>query len=271
MSELNRRKFIAGLAVAIVSGVGMARCEVGAVPRVLAAAREPGPAAAPPGLRLPGLVPPPDPELRIKLPGRGTLWSLPGNSDSLALTLDDGVDSDVLRMYTQFAKDTGLRFTYFVNGRYNSWTDNKDLLRPLVDSGQIQLGNHTWSHPDLTTLPIKQVMDQIGRNDDFLKKTFDADARPYLRPPYGAHNATVDAVAAGLGYTVMTLWSGDLGDSNLVSEQSIVGAADKFFTPQTVVIGHLNHPPVTHVYGHFVDLIRDRKLRSVTLNDIFEK
>jgi len=38
-----------------------------------------------------------------------------------------------------------------------------------------------------------------------------------------------------------------------------------------VVIGHLNHPPVTHVYDHFVDLIRDRKLRSVNLNDIFEK
>jgi hypothetical protein len=63
----------------------------------------------------------------------------------------------------------------------------------------------------------------------------------------------------------MTLWSGDLCDSNLISEDSIVKAADKFLTPQTVVIGHLNHPPVTHVYGHFVDLIRDRKLRSVTL------
>lgn len=63
----------------------------------------------------------------------------------------------------------------------------------------------------------------------------------------------------------MTLWSGDLGDSNPISEDSIVKAADKFFTPQTVVIGHLNHPPVTHVYGHVVDLIRDRKLQSVTL------
>lgn len=98
----------------------------------------------------PGLLPPPAPEARISLPGRGTLWSLPGNGDALALTLDDGVDSDVVRMYTQFAKDTGLRFTYFVNGRYHSWTDHKDLIRPLVDSGQIQLGNHTFNHPDLT-------------------------------------------------------------------------------------------------------------------------
>src|SRR6185312_13313365 len=247
----------------------MARCGVGSTPHVLAAAEQP--ALQPQPFRLPGLLPPPAPEARIALPGRGTLWSLPGNGDCLALTLDDGVDSDVVRMYTQFAKDTGLRFTYFVNGRYHSWTDNKDLLRPLVDSGQIQLGNHTFSHPDLTTLTVKQAMDEISRNDNFLKQTFDADARPYLRPPYGAHNSTVDAIAAGLGYTVTALWSGDLGDSNLVSQDSIVKAADRFFTPQTVLIGHLNHPPVTHVYGHFVDLIRDRKLRSVTLNDIFAK
>jgi peptidoglycan/xylan/chitin deacetylase (PgdA/CDA1 family) len=260
---------MAGLAVAIVSGVGMARWQVGAPPPVLAAASDG--VAPPPGLRLSGLLPPPDAESRIMLPGRGTLWSLPGKGDCLALTLDDGVDSDVVRMYTQFAKDTGLRFTYFVNGRYSSWQDNKDLLTPLVDSGQIQLGNHTFSHPDLTTLTVQRAMDEINRNDDFLKKAYGVDARPYLRPPYGAHNPTVDAIAAGLGYTVMALWSGDLGDSNLISEDAIVKAADRFFTPQTVVIGHMNHPPVTHVYGHFVDLIRDRKLRSVTLNDIFAK
>jgi peptidoglycan/xylan/chitin deacetylase (PgdA/CDA1 family) len=266
---VDRRKFMAGLAVAIVSGVGVARWQVDATPRVLAAASD---GASPlPASRLPGLLPPPGPESRIALPGRGTMWSLPGDGDCLALTLDDGVDSEVVRMYTQFAKDTGLRFTYFVNGRYNSWQDNKDLLAPLVESGQIQLGNHTFSHPDLTTLPVKAAMDEISRNDDFLRNTYGVDARPYLRPPYGAHNATVDAIAAGLGYTIMALWSGDLGDSNLISEDAIVKAADRFFTPQTVIIGHLNHPPVTHVYGHFVDLIRDRKLRSVNLNDIFAK
>jgi peptidoglycan/xylan/chitin deacetylase (PgdA/CDA1 family) len=267
VSDLNRRKFMAGLAVAIVSGVGLARWQVDTAPPVLAAAKAP----PPPAFRLPGLLPPPAPEARIALPGRGTLWSLPGDGDSLALTLDDGVDTDVVRMYTQFAEDTGLRFTYFVNGRNHSWMDNKDLLRPLVESGQIQLGNHTFSHPDLTTLSVKQAMDEISHNDDFLKQTYGTDARPYLRPPYGAHNSTVDAIAAGLGYPVITLWSGDLGDFNRVSEDSIVKAADRFFTPQTVVIGHLNHSPVTHVYGHFVDLIRDRKLRSVTLNDIFVK
>ncbi len=35
------------------------------------------------------------------------------------------------------------------------------------------------------------------------------------------------------------------------------------------MIGHLNHPPVTHVYAQLVDIIRARQLRTVTLNDVF--
>ena len=38
---------------------------------------------------------------------------------------------------------------------------------------------------------------------------------------------------------------------------------------QNIVIGHLNHLPVTHVYPALVDIIRSRNLRTVTLNDVF--
>ena len=94
------------------------------------------------------LLPPPAPSVRVALPGGGVLNKLPGNGNLLALTVDDGVSTDVVRLYTEFAKDTGIRLTYFVNGTYRSWTDNLTLLRPLVECGQIQLGNHTWSHPN---------------------------------------------------------------------------------------------------------------------------
>jgi hypothetical protein len=45
--------------------------------------------------------------------------------------------------------------------------------------------------------------------------------------------------------------------------------ANKYFNPQAIVIGHLNHLPVTHVYGQLVDVIRSRQLRTVTLDDVF--
>jgi len=40
----------------------------------------------------------------------------PRRRDLLALTLNDGVNTDLVRRYTQFAKDTGVRLTYLVNG-----------------------------------------------------------------------------------------------------------------------------------------------------------
>ena len=105
--------------------------------------------------------------------------------------------------------------------------------------------------------------------DVFLRNTYGVDAAPYFRPPYGHHNAVVSAVAADLGYQVPTLWTGDLRDSALVSENQIVKMAYQSFTPQNIVIGHLNHPPITRVYGQLVDIIRARRLRTVTLNDVF--
>ena len=46
-------------------------------------------------------------------------------------------------------------------------------------------------------------------------------------------------------------------------------AAERYFAPGAIVIGHLNHEPVTQVYGALVELIRERRLRTVTLNAVF--
>lgn len=259
---LDRRHFLVALSAVTVGALGLTRCgSTGAQPQPTQAA----PVAVE---HPPALLPPPPPQARIPLPGGGVLSSLP-DGDLLALTVDDGVRSDVVRLYTEFARDTGVRLTYFVNGAYRSWTENGDLLRPLVDSGQIQLGNHTWSHPDLTKLPLTAVAEELRHTHDFLWKTYGIDARPYFRPPYGAHNANVDKISGDLGYTADTLWSGSLEDEAVIPPEEIVKMAEKYFTQGTIVIGHLNHDPVTHVYGRLVELIRERRLRTVTLRDVY--
>lgn len=261
-SAVHRRQFLTLLAsatVAVAAGCGVSGATTG------------GTSDTDPTTPTPTLLPPPPAGARVALPGGGALTKLEGQGDLLALTVDDGVNSEVVRLYTQFANDTGIRLTYFVNGTYASWTDHAELLRPLVDSGQIQLANHTWSHPDLTTVSEGRITDELTKNDKFLKNTYGVDATPYFRPPYGKHNSTVDAVAADLGYTVPTLWSGSLSDSTLITEDYIVKMANQYFTPRAIVIGHLNHLPVTHVYPQLVDIIRARNLRTVTLNDVFVK
>jgi peptidoglycan/xylan/chitin deacetylase (PgdA/CDA1 family) len=267
MSELNRRRILTALAASTLAGVGLARCTVGVPAQTLAdSARSASlPQAAGPS----GVLPPPPASARVPLPAGGSLFTLPGQSDLLALTVDDGVRTDVVQAYTQFAKDTGVRLTFFVTGAYKSWTENRDALRPLVESGQIQLGNHTWTHPWMTQISKDQIVDELRRCHQFLTTNFGVDARPFYRPPYGKHDAVVDGITAELGYNVPTMWSGSLSDENVITPDYLVTKANKYFTPQTIVIGHLNHPAVTHTYPQLVDLIRSRNLRTVTLNDVF--
>ena len=268
MTELDRRRFLVAMA-ATVAAAGVSWCAADGSTPAVARADVLGSAPGPIIPVLPKLLPPPGPGSRVALPGGSVLKTLPGDGDLLAWTVDDGVDTDVVRLYTKFAKDTGVRLTYFVTGGYRSWTENAALLRPLVDSGQIQLANHTWTHADLTRLTPGQVAEELKSTDAFLRNAYGVDAAPYFRPPYGHHNAQVDAVAADLGYRVPTLWRGDLRDSALLTEDQIAKMAYQSFIPQNVVIGHLNHPPVTHVYGQLVEIIRSRRLRTVTLNDVF--
>jgi peptidoglycan-N-acetylglucosamine deacetylase len=154
----------------------------------------------------------------------GVLMRLPGDGNQLALTVDDGVSSAVVGAFGQFCRDTGTRLTFFANGVNASWTDNAPALRPMVDSGQIQMANHTWSHPYLNRISLTAVRDQIQRNADFLRNTYGTDGTPYFRPPFGVHTADTDRVAADLGYTTVTLWSGTIGDSLPESEANLLRA-----------------------------------------------
>jgi peptidoglycan/xylan/chitin deacetylase (PgdA/CDA1 family) len=263
---LARRNVLLGL-LATVATVAIASCSTEASGQAGGPQIPPMPAPPP----WPPLLPPPPAQMRVLLPGGGVLSALPGASDLLALTLDDGVDTDVVRAYAQLAKDTGIRLTMFVTGVFSSWTDNRDVLQPLVDSGQIQLGNHTWLHHDLTKMTPPQVADELRHTDQFLKDTFGVDATPYFRPPYGAYNDMVTSVATDLGYTVATMWNGTLGDDAILAPADIVANARKYLVAQQIVIGHLNHPSVMSVYHQLIDVIAERNLRTVTLNDVFVK
>lgn len=233
-----------------------------------AAGEIPAPPTVPPAPAGPRLPPPPSGPKSI-IPAE-TITALPGQGSSMALTVDDGASPEVVGAYVKWAEDTGARFTFFVTGYYESWTIHRDALRPLVESGQIQLGNHTWDHAALTKISASAVADQLGRTKTFLRNNFGVDGTPFYRPPFGYHNATVDKVAADLGYTVPTMWYGSLSDSGLITEEYLIECARKYFAAQTIVIGHANFPPVTHCYGQLVDIIRERNLSLVTLNDVLQ-
>lgn len=113
------------------------------------------------------------------------------------------------------------------------------------------------------------MINELQRNHDYIQDTWGVDARPFFRPPFGYHDARVDAAAASIGYTVPTMWYGTLGDSGDLTGEDIVALAETWFQPQRIVIGHLNLDPVLGVLDQLGDIVRKRGLRTVTLNDVF--
>jgi peptidoglycan-N-acetylglucosamine deacetylase len=243
MPSIDRRTALWGIAVAVLTATMHPAARAGATRTGFAAGRVPAPV--------------------------GVLTRLPGDGNQLAWTVDDGASVEVVSAYAQFCSDSGTRITFFVNGANSSWSVNAPVLRPMVDSGQVQLGNHTWSHPDIARIASGAVADQISRNADFLRNTYGVDGTPFFRPPYGRHTADTDRIAADLGYTTITIWSGDVGDSRPINEAGLIANAMKSFQPEQIVLAHANLPPVTHCYPQLLDIIRSRNLQTVTLNDVF--
>ena len=261
---MERKRFLLALAAGL-TGVALGRgipdpVDLRAAPS-RAPARAPVPAAAVAPVGVTGLVP--------ALPPVGVVSGLPGPGTDLALTIDDGTSTEVVAAFAAFATDSGVRLTFFPNGCYRSWADNAAVLRPLVDAGQVAFGNHTWSHPDLTTLGDAEVAAEITRNQRFLRSTFGVRDTPFLRPPYGARDDRIDRIAADLGHPTIAMWNGTLDDSRVLTAEELMAAARQWFTARTIVIGHANHPTVTTLYGDLLALLAERGLRTVTLADVW--
>ncbi len=134
----------------------------------------------------------------IAAPG-GPAWPGPGQ---VALTFDDGPDPT----WTQPILDTLARYnvpaTFFVIG--SSAERYPGLVTAAVNAGH-SVQNHTWGHPYLTQLADDGIAGQLSGTDDLLEGIVGKRPSCY-RPPYGAADARVDAVAASVGLTKV-MWN----------------------------------------------------------------
>ena len=199
----------------------------------------------------------------------GPQTGLPGEGKYIAWTVDDGADPEVVRAYAEFSRRTGTRLTFFINGQYPAFRQHRDLLLPLVKSGQLQIANHTYSHAALTSLTDEQIVRELTRNDEEIVRLFGVSSKPYFRPPYGYYDARVLAAAASCGFTRPVLWYGSLADSSNISSAEVYAYAEKYALAQHIVIGHLNYRGVVSELDRIRELLDRRGLTTVTIRDYY--
>jgi peptidoglycan/xylan/chitin deacetylase (PgdA/CDA1 family) len=226
-------------------------------------AAEPSDSAAPFRSEPPPPAFPGTPEVLTHLPPT----ALPG---AIAITIDDGFNPEAVAAYVAFAQDSGVHLTFNPNGCYGAiWEPHAEALRPLIEAGQVQIGNHTFSHKDVKRLSDRRLTEELERNDEWVASTFGFTTRPYFRPPFGFRNARTDELAASLGYTKILMWNGSFGDSAVLTPRVLLQQAELYLKPGTIMLGHANHTTVSHLYPEILALIQSRDLTPQTLDEAF--
>jgi peptidoglycan/xylan/chitin deacetylase (PgdA/CDA1 family) len=235
----------------------------------------PAPAAPIPPPTTPPPLPSPSPA-PIPPPVPGTaqvIWHGPPAAVAarqVAITIDDGYCAPCARAYATLAQTTGIHITFNPNGCYGEiWTPLATTLKPLIEAGQVQIGNHTFNHYALTKLSDAQITAQLEQNEEWIQQTYGITARPWWRPPYGYHDARTDELAASIGFTNVLMWNGSYGDSTLLKPAELLRIAGQYFQPGAVMLGHANYPTVTRVFPQIAQIIADRGLHPVTLDEMF--
>jgi peptidoglycan-N-acetylglucosamine deacetylase len=113
---------------------------------------------------------------------------------TLALTFDDGPGARTLEL-SRFLAERGIPAAFFVNGRNLHGPNSEAILRTLVEDGHV-IGNHTETHPDLTTLSAAQIVAEVEATDRILAPF--VSGGPFLfRPPFGAYDEATFAALQG--------------------------------------------------------------------------
>jgi peptidoglycan/xylan/chitin deacetylase (PgdA/CDA1 family) len=252
--------------------VGLAATIVGCGSSSNASQNTPAPTTGPANPASSDAPPPPLPPIPPPHPGPSQKidHGIPGSDNKIVLTVDDGYNADCVAGYVEFAKQSGIHLTFSPNGTYGKeWAPHADVIKPLLERQQVQIMNHTFSHHDLTKMTDAQITTELEHNDEWVQQNFGITTRPYYRPPFGFHNPHVDGVAANLGYTRMVLWNGSYSDSEVITPQFLMQMAQQYLKPGVIMLGHANHPTVLGLFPQILDLIKQRQLTPVTLDEMF--
>ena len=166
------------------------------------------------------------------------ITDLPAAGKEVALTFDGGSGYAWRSLMNEMYSHDSLG-TWFCTGV--SVTKYPEMAQLAVEQGQT-LGNHSWDHPDFSTISYSEQVDQLRRNSDAWWKACKAIPQPFFRPPYGSQTATTVKAAGDSGYRYVVMWNGDAGDWRGLPASQVAANALAAAKPGAIIVFHTDWP-----------------------------
>ena len=181
-------------------------------------------------------------------------------ANCVAITYDDGPGAETNRLLDKLkAKNAHASFMVIAP----SAEQHPELLKRMKAEGHT-IGNHTKSHRQLNTLSYEQVSQEIDAGNAAIKKATGQGTR-WVRPPYGATNATVDQVTRDKGVS-QALWDVDTVDWKDRNSEHVCSSAVQGARAGSIVLMHDIHPTTVDAADCVIDGLRAKGLEPVSLD-----
>jgi len=122
---------------------------------------------------------------------------------SVYLTFDCGYENGNLPTILDALRDEDVTALFFLTGHFMN--EEPDLVQRMVKEGHL-VGNHTYDHPNLTTISQERFFAELTRAEEKFYEITGQEMDKYLRPPEGRFNQEVLDWASEAGYFTI-LWS----------------------------------------------------------------
>lgn len=133
-----------------------------------------------------------------------TYYSDTPDNKVIYLTFDAGYENGNTAPILDALKKHNAPATFFCVGNYVS--ENPDLIKRMKDEGHI-VGNHTYSHPDMSKISTKEAFsEELGKVEAIYKEITGEEMTKFYRPPQGKYSETNLQMAKDMGYKTF-FWS----------------------------------------------------------------
>lgn len=119
------------------------------------------------------------------------------------LTFDEGYENGCTHEILDILKENDVKAAFFVTKSYIK--SEPELVKRMAEEGHI-VGNHSVTHPDMTTLTDDEVREEILGCAQYYKEVTGYDMPKFFRPPAGGYSVRTLEITKDVGYKTI-FWS----------------------------------------------------------------
>lgn len=189
------------------------------------------------------------------------------NKPYIALTYDAGDGAAATLQILDILEKHNIKATFFLTGE---WSEKyPDIGKRIVDLGH-EIGNHTFSHPDLTQMSKSEIVNEVIKTENAIKRLANADCKPLFRPPFGAWNQEVLEVVGEIGYTYSIYWSIDTIDWKEPDADVIVSRVMENVKSDEIILMHLEYFNTAKATEMMIPKLKDLGYQFVCVSELLK-